>query len=42
MQTLRLDSCSGVTGDIGTLVLPEGMTRLRLDYCCGLTSKAAD
>ena len=42
MQTVRLDSCSGLTGDIGTLVLPEGMTRLRLDDCYGLTSKAAD
>ena len=42
MQTLRLDSCSGLTGDIGTLILPEGMQYLWLSHCSGLTGKAKD
>ena len=40
MQKLRLNDCSGLTGDIGTLVLPEGMQHLDLDRCSGLTGKA--
>ena len=40
MQHLDLRYCSGLTGDIGTLVLPEGMQDLHLHYCTGLTGKA--
>ena len=32
--------CTGLTGDIGTLVLPEGMQELDLAQCSGLTGKA--
>ena len=31
---------SPVAGDIGTLVLPEGMQHLYFDGCSGLTGKA--
>ena len=37
MQRLRLTDCTGLTGDIGTLVLPEGMQELSLSRCTGLT-----
>ena len=40
MQDLNLGGCSGLTGDIGTLVLPEGMQNLNLNGCDGLTGKA--
>ena len=40
MQYLSLNDCPGLTGDIGTLVLPEGMQTLYLDGCSGLTGKA--
>ena len=40
MQRLSLSSCTGLTGDIGTLVLPAGMQNLNLDSCSGLTGKA--
>ena len=40
MQRLLLIDCSGLTGDIGTLVLPEGMQYLNLINCSGLTGKA--
>ena len=40
MQHLYLGGCSGLTGDIGTLVLPEGMQYLDLMDCSGLTGKA--
>ena len=36
MQYLDLKQCS-LTGDIGTLVLPEGMQFLDLFKCTGLT-----
>ena len=39
MQDLNLGGCSGLTGDIGTLVLPEGMQSLDLSDCTGLTGK---
>jgi hypothetical protein len=37
MQELYLSGCTGLTGDVGTLVVPEGMQRLVLSYCDGLT-----
>jgi hypothetical protein len=40
MQALILSNCTGLTGDIGTLVLPEGMQKLSLFECTGLTGKA--
>ena len=40
MQTLNLGRCTGLTGDIGTFVLPEGMQNLTLSGCSGLTGKA--
>ena len=40
MQDLNLYGCSSLTGDIGTLVLPEGMQELHLWDCSGLTGKA--
>jgi hypothetical protein len=40
MQDLDLFECTGLTGDIGTLVLPEGMQILGLRVCRGLTGKA--
>jgi hypothetical protein len=40
MQDLHLNGCTGLTGDIGTLVLPEGMQGLYLSGCSGLTGKA--
>ena len=40
MQNLILSGCSGLTGDIGTLVVPEGMQHLILNGCSGLTGKA--
>ena len=40
MQVLDLDYCTGLTGDIGTLVLPEGVQYLNLGSCTGLTGKA--
>ena len=40
MQYLNLYNCTGLTGDIGTLVLPEGMQTLWLGGCSGLTGKA--
>ena len=40
MQDLYLNGCTGLTGDIGTLVLPEGMQDLDLSDCTGLTGKA--
>ena len=40
MQHLNLEICTGLTGDIGTLVLPEGMQILYLYDCPGLTGKA--
>ena len=40
MQNLNLEYCTGLTGDIGTLVLPEGMQKLVLSDCRGLTGKA--
>ena len=40
MQTLNLARCPDLTGDIGTLVLPEGMQNLTLSGCSGLTGKA--
>ena len=40
MQDLNLLLCSGLTGDIGTLVLPAGMQNLNLQLCSGLTGKA--
>jgi len=39
MQWLNLYNCPGVTGDIGTLVLPEGMQNLNL-VGCNITGKA--
>ena len=39
MQCLSLTSCSGLTGDVGTLVLPEGMRGLHVVECTGLTGK---
>ena len=39
MQGLYLSDCSGFTGDIGTLVLPEGMQNLNL-VGCNITGKA--
>ena len=40
MQYLDLGHCNGLTGDIGTLVLPEGIQVLALHNCPRLTSKA--
>ena len=40
MQHLDLNGCTGLTGDIGTLVLPEGMQWLNLDLCSGLAGTA--
>ena len=40
MQNLNLHECAGLTGDIGTLVVPKGMRRLDLRDCSGLTGKA--
>ena len=40
MQDLNLQNCRGLTGDIGTLVLLEGMQYLFLDGCSGLAGKA--
>ena len=40
MQDLNLKRCSGLTGDVGTLVLPAGMQDLVLTSCTGLTGKA--
>ena len=40
MQYLNLEVCFGLTGDIGTLVLPEGMQYLELRYCSGLFGTA--
>ena len=40
MQELYFANCSGITGDIGTLVLSEGMQVLYLSGCSGLTGKA--
>jgi hypothetical protein len=37
MQYLILNRCTGLTGDIGTLALPERMQYLILAYCTGLT-----
>ena len=39
MQKLYLNGCSGLTGDIGTLVIPEGMQNLNL-VGCNITGKA--
>ena len=41
MQHLDLNGCTGLTRDIGTLVLPrESMQYLYLTNCTGLTGKA--
>ena len=41
MQNLDLTNCTGLTGDIGTLVLPAaGMQNLYLNGCSGLAGKA--
>ena len=40
MQYLNLSFCYGLTGDIGTLVLPEIMQTLGLSGCPHLTGKA--
>ena len=37
MQELSLFGCTGLTGDIGTLVVPEGMQYMNLYGCSGLT-----
>ena len=39
MQVLYLNGCRGLTGDIGTLVIPEGMQDLNLSGCFGLAGK---
>ena len=40
MQNLNLGYCTGLTGDIGTFVLPEGMQIMYLNGCRDLTGKA--